>query len=90
MVAELPKRRQPVNPLRRTVVRRKRDGLVVTRARLVVMFELGTCQLRVTVWIDLPTADGQYVVNFYVCRGDVDSYRGDGKLGIILGGTAAD
>ena len=30
---------------RQTVVRRKRDRLVVTRARLVVMFEFGTRQL---------------------------------------------
>jgi hypothetical protein len=43
-----------------------------------------------TVWMDLLTTDGQYVVNFYVCSGDADSYRGDGRLGIILGGTAAD
>ena len=43
-----------------------------------------------TVWIDLLTTDGQYVVNFYVYSGDADTYRGDGKRGIILGGTAAD
>jgi hypothetical protein len=43
-----------------------------------------------TVWMDLLTTDGQYVVNFYVSSGDADSYRGDGRLGIILGGTAAD
>ena len=43
-----------------------------------------------TVWLDLPTTDGQYVVNFYVCNGAAESYTADGRLGIILGGTAAD
>jgi hypothetical protein len=43
-----------------------------------------------TVWLDLLTTDGQYVVNFYVCNGDAESYAADGRLGIILGGTAAD
>jgi hypothetical protein len=43
-----------------------------------------------TVWLDLLTTDGQFVVNFYVCDGDAESYTGDGRLGIILGGTAAD
>ena len=41
-----------------------------------------------TVWIDLLTTDGQYVVNFYVCNGDWEVYKGDGKLGVILGGIA--
>jgi hypothetical protein len=43
-----------------------------------------------TVWLDLLTTDGQYVVNFYVCNGDAESYTADGRLGIILGGTAVD
>ncbi len=43
-----------------------------------------------TVWLDLLTTDGQYVVNFYVCSGSAESYTADGRLGIILGGTAAD
>ena len=43
-----------------------------------------------TVWLDLLTSDGQFVVNFYVCSGDSESYLGDGRLGIILGGTAAE
>lgn len=43
-----------------------------------------------TVWIDLPTTDGQYVVNFYIYSGRQFSYPGDGKLGVILGGVAID
>jgi hypothetical protein len=43
-----------------------------------------------TVWIDLPTTDGQYVVNFYIYSGAQFSYPGDGKLGVILGGIAVD
>jgi hypothetical protein len=44
----------------------------------------------VTVWIDLRTTDGQYVVNFYLCSGGAESYTGDGRLGVILGGISAD
>ena len=40
----------------------------------------------VTVWIDLRTTDGQYVVNFYLCSGGAEFYTGDGRLGVILGG----
>ena len=43
-----------------------------------------------TVWIDLFTTDGQYLVNFYVCNGDSESFTGDGKIGVILGGIAAE
>ena len=43
-----------------------------------------------TAWIDLVTTDGQFVVNFYVCNREAESYAGDGKLGVILGGIAAD
>jgi hypothetical protein len=43
-----------------------------------------------TVWIDLPTTDGQYVVNFYIYSSAQFSYPGDGKLGVILGGVAVD
>jgi hypothetical protein len=43
-----------------------------------------------TVRMDLLTTDGQYVVVFYVCNGDAESYIGDGKLGVILGGIAAE
>jgi hypothetical protein len=43
-----------------------------------------------TVWIGLPTTDGQYVVNFYIYSGAQFSYPGDGKLGVILGGVAID
>jgi hypothetical protein len=43
-----------------------------------------------TVWINLPTTDGRYVVNFYVYSGAQFSYPGDGKLGVLLGGVAVD
>ena len=41
-----------------------------------------------TVWMDLLTTDGQYVVSFYICSGGAESYTGGGRLGIILGGIA--
>jgi hypothetical protein len=40
------------------------------------------------VWLDLPTTDGQYVVNLYVCKGDQETYAADGRLGVILGGMS--
>jgi hypothetical protein len=43
-----------------------------------------------TAWIDLPTADGNYVVNFYIYSGAQFSFAGDGKLGVLLGGVAVD
>jgi len=43
-----------------------------------------------TVWLDQLTTDGQFVVNFYVCKGSADTYAGDGKLGILLGGVSPD
>jgi hypothetical protein len=43
-----------------------------------------------TVWIDLPTTDGQYVVNFYIYSGAQFSFARDGKLGVPLGGVAVD
>jgi hypothetical protein len=42
------------------------------------------------VWLDLPTMDGQFVVNFSVCKGSATNYAGDGKLGVALGGMAVD
>jgi hypothetical protein len=41
-------------------------------------------------WIDLPTTDGNYVVNFYVYSGAQFSFAGDGKLGVLLGGVAVE
>jgi hypothetical protein len=38
------------------------------------------------VWIELPTSDGQFLVAIRPTKGDADSYRGDGRLGVILGG----
>jgi hypothetical protein len=43
-----------------------------------------------TVWIDLATTDGRYVINFYIYSGAQFSYAGDGRLGVILGGVAVD
>jgi hypothetical protein len=47
-----------------------------------------------TVWLDLLTTDGQYIVNFYVCNRDAAdtycNYTGDGRLGVILGGISVD
>jgi hypothetical protein len=43
-----------------------------------------------TVWLDLLTTDGQYVVNFYVCKGAAETYTGDGRLGVLLGGVSAE
>src|SRR3984893_12922209 len=43
-----------------------------------------------TVWLDLLTTDGQYVINFYVCKGAAETYTGDGRLGGRLGGVSAE
>jgi hypothetical protein len=43
-----------------------------------------------TVWLELLTTDGQYVVNLYVCKGVADTYNGDGSLGVVLGGISTD
>jgi hypothetical protein len=43
-----------------------------------------------TAWIDLPTTDGQYVVNSYIYSNAQFSFAGDGKLGVLLGGVAVD
>jgi hypothetical protein len=42
-----------------------------------------------TVWLELLTTDGQYVVNVYVCKGGMEIYAADGRLGVILGGISA-
>jgi hypothetical protein len=38
------------------------------------------------VWIDLPTADGQFQIAVRPIKGQTNQYVGDGKLGVILGG----
>ncbi len=38
------------------------------------------------VWLDLPTSDGQFLVAIRPVKGSADSYRGDGRLGVTLGG----
>jgi hypothetical protein len=38
------------------------------------------------VWIDLATADGQFLVAVRPTRGGEDTFSGDGRLGVILGG----
>ena len=40
------------------------------------------------VWIDLPTSTGQFVINSYLCLGRSETFKGDGRLGVILGGFA--
>jgi hypothetical protein len=42
------------------------------------------------VWIELPTSDGQFLVAIRPTKGDADSYRGDGRLGVMLGGIQVD
>ena len=43
-----------------------------------------------TVWINLLTTDGNYVLNFYIYNGGEFSYVADGRAGVILGGIAID
>ena len=39
------------------------------------------------VWIDVPTQTGQFVVNFYLLESHGNSnFKGDGQMGIVLGG----
>jgi len=38
------------------------------------------------VWLDITTADGQFLVAVRPARGGSDSFQGDGRLGLILGG----
>jgi hypothetical protein len=38
------------------------------------------------VWFDLATADGQFLVAVRPARGGLDSFAGDGRLGVTLGG----
>jgi hypothetical protein len=38
------------------------------------------------VWFELATSDGQFLVAIRPTKGDADSYRGDGRLGLVLGG----
>jgi hypothetical protein len=42
------------------------------------------------VWFDLPTSDGQFLVAVRPAKGNADSYRGDGRLGVTLGGIQMD
>ena len=38
------------------------------------------------VWLDIATSDGQFLVAIRAARGDTISFKGDGTLGLILGG----
>ncbi len=38
------------------------------------------------VWLDLATSDGQFLVAVRPTRGGLDSFTGDGRLGVALGG----
>jgi hypothetical protein len=42
------------------------------------------------VWIDLATTDGQFLVAVRPAKGGTDSYPGDGRLGVTLGGIQMD
>ena len=70
---------------------------IVDVAKGKILLTVGNAQPEIeqagdwlTVWLELLTTDGQYLVNFYVCKGDADTYTGDGRLGVILGGISAD
>lgn len=38
------------------------------------------------VWFDLATADGEFLVAIRPAKGNSDTFRGDGRLGVTLGG----
>jgi hypothetical protein len=38
------------------------------------------------VWVDMVTADGQFLVSVRPARGASDTFDGDGRVGIVLGG----
>lgn len=38
------------------------------------------------VWLDIATSDGQFLVAIRAASGDTNSFKGDGTLGLILGG----
>lgn len=40
------------------------------------------------VWVDLPTANGMLFFALYVLKGGENTFMGDGKLGLTLGGMA--
>ena len=42
------------------------------------------------VWLDLPTSDGQFLVAIRPAKGNSDDYKGDGRLGVTLGGIQMD
>jgi hypothetical protein len=42
------------------------------------------------VWIDLPTADGEFLVAIRPAKGNTEAFPGDGRLGVILGGIQMD
>jgi hypothetical protein len=41
------------------------------------------------IWLNLVTADGNLDVTLRPANGDVLNYKGDGSLGMILGGVEA-
>jgi hypothetical protein len=42
------------------------------------------------VWLDVATADGEFVMSFGVLSGDSMLFKGDGRLGLTFGGTVVE
>jgi hypothetical protein len=42
------------------------------------------------VWVDLPTTDGEFLVAIRPAKGNSDTFSGDGRLGVTLGGIQMD
>jgi hypothetical protein len=42
------------------------------------------------VWVDLPTTDGEFSVAIRPAKGNSDTFSGDGRLGVMLGGIQMD
>src|SRR5262249_26753386 len=63
-----------------------RDPSVLSSASAKAGVEQGPGDWQ-KVWIDLPTSTGQFVVNMYVYMGTTNTFKGDGILGVTLGGV---
>jgi hypothetical protein len=42
------------------------------------------------IWLDLMTSNGEIIITLRPTSGDTVTYRGDGRLGVILGGVKVD
>jgi hypothetical protein len=38
------------------------------------------------IWVDLATADGEFVLAFVLISKERDTFKGDGRLGVAFGG----